>query len=231
MSTHFQPHAHSLCGLLAGSDPASFQSWLHSVTTSELTIRLGSWTWSEDAPFPPWESLQRAKFWTSEKAIRFHQSFCRPKLAIKMVQSTDTSQATFSLEKQEEKGHITVTVFSGKEDTVSAGIESLNIRCGVWHVSQTKGMPLEWPEHVLSVIDNGVPVLIWGKKSTVDKATNHVRKLTPVKEFIQLALFLRPSTPPPTSRFKTTEFSACLVTDSGCAQSQVSIPLLYIQCI
>ncbi len=115
-----------------------------------------------------------------------------------MVQSTDTSQVTFNTEKREEKGHITVTVFSGKEDTVSPGIESLNIRCGVWHVSQGKGMPLVWPHHVLTVIDNGVQVLIWGRKSTVEKVTNHVKKLTPSKEFIQLALYL-PPTPSPAS--------------------------------
>jgi hypothetical protein len=203
----------------AGSDPGIRESWANSVHTGELTVRMGRWCWSPEAPGPTWPQLAKARYWASDKADRFKESFCCPKHVVRTIQSNESTQVAFNLSKADSKEKVAVTTFLGREESISEAVEQIQVRVVLYHVVQAKNFKI--PLHVMALAEGGTPLLLWGKATVVEKVLTVLRKAHPLKVYLPMALYQRPETAQFNSRYRTIEWSSCLVADESSIQGQV----------
>jgi hypothetical protein len=191
-------------------------------------VRLGGWRWSAENPNPPWAILQKAHLWSSERGKWFESTFCKPKHTITAIPASDSNQAAFNIKKDTNET-IQVALYNGKLDTIAETIESSKVRAAFWHVVITRNQPLKVPEHLPVLLDQGTPVMMWGRKASLERALNTLKTNFPQKTYLPMALYWRPPSPILGSKFRTTEFASGILCDEATVQGQVypySVPFL-----
>ena len=100
------------------------------------------------------------------------------------------------------------------------------------HLVPEAGEGPKYPNHILSLIELGVPVLIYGKRQMVDRCLAHLRKIFPLKMYLPMALYIKPTVHPIQLHYRTVEHHCCVVADEKTIQGQVFIqpPTPHTQC-
>jgi hypothetical protein len=163
--------------------------------------------------------LCKARYWGTDRAVRFKEEFCRPKHQVRTIQSTATTQTAFSVTKEDTGSKVMVTTFLGREDDISEAVEQIQVKAILFHAVQSKAFKI--PAHVLGLVESGVSLLVWGRPTMVDRVVTTLRKAHPLKVFLPITLYQRPETPLFNHKYRTVEHSSCLVADEGSIQGQV----------
>ena len=179
-------------------------------------MRMGRWSWSPEAQGPTWPQLAKARYWGSDKAERFRESFCSPKHVVRTVQSNETTQVAFNLTKVDSKEKVSVTTFLGREETISEAVEKIPVRVVLYHVVQAKV-----PMYVMELAERGVVLMLWGKPMVVERVLTVLRKANPLKVYLPMALYQRPETAIFNFKYRMVQHSGCIVADESCIQGQV----------
>ena len=199
---------------------------MQSVHTSDLTVRLGRWQWKESSKFPEWSALQKARFWRGEGAERFKEQFCRPKHHIQVVATSAENSQSFKITKENEQ-EVAVSLYPGTDENISEELGRLDIRAGIWMVKANKALGLQLPVHPLSLIENGTPFMVYGKKAMVERLLMKLRKMFPMKMFLPIVLYIKPKNVPFTTHYRKVDFSAIIIADLGTIHTQVSFFVLW----
>jgi hypothetical protein len=195
---------------------------VRSVRTSDIVVRVGAWEWTEATKAPSWETLQKAPLWKTEKAKMFSINYGRSRHSVQVMPHTDSAEQALKVMTDDRKTN--VLMFNGVLETITPAVAEMKVRAIVWHAVPHKGA-LKIPSHVMGLVEEGCPLLIWGKKSMTENAVRLLREMFQLYSAVSIALFERPALAPVGSKYRDVEFSAVVFAPEKTFHTQVSFPL------
>lgn len=177
------------------SDPAARARFGGQCSLHDLKVNLGSWSWSEGAPRPPQQLLDRAPVWRSldSRHIRIRDAFAHPKQEAVVVPSTAEDVVTMRLS---ESGTRCFTGYlaphrENKSPAMPATLATLEFFAALVSVD---GRP---PAHqVRAAARSGTPIMLWGPSTQmVREASQELEKENVELRWVVLDYFTRPPIP------------------------------------
>lgn len=187
------------------ADPVAEAQFRGMVSTSELQVRLGAWTWKEDNTAPAWAVLQNCKLHDSVKYTAVREAFGTPRVVVTTVASTEDNIQSVNVKRAGSKEK-NITLYSGLTE-VPEGVRSLNLRCAVWRITNQGHRP----PLVLEAISNGVPLLLWGEPGKTESIMTHIRNKFKVLTIIPIQMYIKTKQTPLHSRHKFMEMEAFII--------------------
>ena len=163
---------------------------------SHLKVAYGSWTWTEENPWPPWSAVIKAPLCKEPKYEGLRGLVQKP-VAKPICEKSDTPLLSIQCARES-----LVETSTGKLIAESGRVELMAMRCGVLVPSIISSLPfdacvIEVPRLYTAGLHNlvaqlllsGVPVFIAGGSADV-KATVAALKATVAKDMYQCDVFL-----------------------------------------
>ena len=158
---------------------------------SHLKVAYGSWTWTEENPWPPWSAVIKAPLWKEPKYEGLRGLLQKP-VAKPVCEKSDTGLVSIQCARES-----LVESSTGKLIAESGRVELMAMRCGVPVPSIISSLPfaacvIEVPRLYTAGLHNvvaqlllsGVPVFIAGESADV-KATVAALKATVAEDMYQ----------------------------------------------
>ena len=158
---------------------------------SHLKVAFGSWTWTEENPWPPWSAVIKAPLWKEPKYEGLRGLLQKP-VAKPVCEKSDTGLVSIQCARES-----LVESSTGKLIAESGRVELMAMRCGVPVPSIVISLPfaacvIEVPRLYTTGLHNlvaqlllsGVPVFIAGESADV-KATVAALKATVAEDMYQ----------------------------------------------
>ena len=158
---------------------------------SHLKVAYGSWTWTEENPWPPWSAVIKAPLWKEPKYEGLRGLLQKP-VAKPVCEKCDTGLVSIQCARES-----LVESSTGKLIAESGRVELMAMRCGVPVPSIISSLPfaaciIEVPRLYTAGLHNlvaqlllsGVPVFIAGESADV-KATVAALKATVAEDMYQ----------------------------------------------
>ena len=157
---------------------------------SHLKVAYGSWTWTEENPWPPWSAVIKAPLWKELKYEGLRGLLQRP-VAKPICEKSNTGLVSIQCARE----HL-VETSTGKLIAESGRVEVMAMRCGVPVPSISSSLPfaacvIEVPRCTASLhnvvaqlLQSSVPVFIAGESADV-KATIAALKATVPEDMYQ----------------------------------------------
>ena len=191
---------------------------MRSVKTADITVRVGAWEWSEDNQAPVWENLQKGQLWKSERAKMFEMNYCRARHSVQVLPHADTTEQALKVTKEERK--INILMFNGNMETVTEAVAEMKVRAIIWHAVPHKGA-MKIPSQVVGLVEEGCPLLLWGKKSMTESALRMLREMFQLEFSMQISLFERPLLAPVGAKYRDVEFNCIIFAPEKAFHTQV----------
>ena len=102
---------------------------------------------------------------------------------------------------------INVLMYNSSTDSVSGTVAAVSVRAILFHAIQKAGS-VKIPGHVMGLLEDGVPCMAWGTKSSVERLISQIRSLYPMTNITSLLIFEKTPVPILNSRYRDVEFSA-----------------------
>ena len=174
------------CLVVVGTDLAAQQQWAESLDFKDVRVNVGQWEPRDDAPFPKWETLARARVWTAPELVGRRLALQEDRRAAAPVISTDgtvvgtdlnldlfTDAETAAMQAGEAPPTRRIFVYRAAV-SVPGQAAACVLRAGLF----LPGEPMDPADHhlcgQLHAAAERVPVLVYGHASVVTTVTGQL---------------------------------------------------------
>ena len=96
----------------------------------------------------------------------------------------------------------------------------MKVRAIIWHAVPHKGA-MKIPSQVVGLVEEGCPLLLWGKKSMTESALRMLREMFQLEFSMQISLFERPLLAPVGAKYRDVEFNCIIFAPEKAFHTQV----------
>jgi hypothetical protein len=148
----------------------------------------------------------------------FTLNYCRARHSVQVMPHADSAEQALKVMTDDRKTN--VLMFNGLLESVTEAVAEMKVRAIVWQAVPHKGA-LKVPSHVVGLVEEGCPLLIWGKKSMTENAVRLLRDMFQLNVAVPIALYERPVLAPVGSKYRDVEFSAVVFAPEKAFHTQV----------